>query len=217
MNNALPACLDLHSYHDDAVVSALGSKVEAMSVDLKIIRLICALTDRDYADAHATIDHLSAGEVTGYACFQTCTARLALAALEQKRAAFDAAMIEWIAGREHYPGTWDDAVLDTPLIKPWVNIAIRPKPEAPRPSIKQKDLFYIKDLSRAVTRAVQDNIVWLREMGHKGPVADLADAYRLARVDRGLNEATLDGRDNLPDLIVSLDDQGQYRGSFLAH
>jgi hypothetical protein len=102
-------------------------------------------------------------------------------------------------------------------IKPWVNTKIKPKPENIRPSINAKDISTIKDLSHSVTRAVQDNIQWLRQLGHVGPIADLADAYHLASVDRALYEATLKGRNDLPDLVVALDETGGYRGSFVAH
>jgi hypothetical protein len=217
MQATLPSCLNIASYHEDALRSAMGSKVEAMSVDLKIIRLICALTDGDYADAHATLDLLSGQDVLGYAAFQASTARLTLAALEQDRVAFDTTMIQWNQERSVWPENWDDAVLDTPLIKPWVNIKIKPKPESIRPRIDAKDVLYVKDLSQSVTRAVQDNVEWLRQLGHVGPIADLADAYHLASVDRALNEATLKGRNDMPDLVVALDETGGYLGSFLAH
>jgi hypothetical protein len=117
MKMPLPSCLNIASYHEDALRSAMGSKVEAMSVDLKIIRLVCALTDGDYADAHATLDLLPAQDISGYAAFQACTARLSLAALEQDRAAFDTAMIQGSHGRSAWPENWDDAVLDAALIK----------------------------------------------------------------------------------------------------
>jgi hypothetical protein len=209
--------LDPDAFHDDAVRAAMASKVEGLSTDLKLIRLICALHDGDEADFDRVRSLLEVEALGGYPLFQLRTAILLHAARSRDRAGFDTAWQAWIAGRQAYPGNWDDAVLDEDEIRPWITAPPKPKPDAVQPVIEKDDLIFVKDLSFAITRAVQDNLLWLKEQAPAGSVADLVDHYRLASVDRSLKEATLTGRGELPDLIVALDDQGSYRSSFIAH
>jgi hypothetical protein len=85
------------------------------------------------------------------------------------------------------------------------------------PPLTADDHAYVKDLKGATQKAVTENLEWLREMGHTGTVASIAKNYRLGFVNRHLREVTLDSDNDLPSLIVALNEDGTFNGSFIAH
>lgn len=220
MATALNTYLDPSDYSEEAVAAARTGDVAHLNNDLRIVRLTCAIKDNDLAASKTLIALLEGEALSGHALFKARTAALLVAAKEGDRAAFDRALASWMAGRDAWPGNWVDEVLDSPEIRPWIPalhpVLVRQR-EAARRALTHAELTFIKDLSFCITRAVQDNLEWLRAGHAGGSIADLVDRYRLSAVDLDLKEATLDGQGKLPDLIVALDEAGNYAGSFIAH
>jgi hypothetical protein len=220
MATAFSTYMDPSVYSEAAVAAATAGDAEELSNDLRIIRLTCAIRDNDLAAANKLVALLEQEGLEGHALFKLRTAGLFLAAKEADQAGFDWAFSRWKEGRDAYPANWIDEVLDAPEIRPWLPVmhaAFVRQREAARRALTKDELTFVRDLSFCITRAVQDNLEWLRPHEPSGAIADLVDKYRLAAVDLNLKEATLDGRGKLPDLIVALDEGGNYTGSFIAH
>lgn len=220
MATAIQTYLDPAIYSPEALAAARAGDVATLNNDLRIVRLSCALQDNDLEGSRTIIALLEGEDLSGHALFKARTAALLLAAREGDRAHFDHALSLWMAGRDAWPDNWIDDVLDAPELRRWLpslHPALIKQREAARRAVTKDELTFIKDLSFCITRAVQDNLSWLRAHEAHGSIADLIDQYQLVAVDLDLKEATLDGHGKLPDLIIALDEAGGYQGSFIAH
>jgi hypothetical protein len=220
MTQPLNSYLDPAAYSDEAVAAARTGDIANLNSDLKIIRLTCALQDNDMEVSKGLLDLLEGEALSGHALFKSRTAALLVAARQADQTGFDRALASWMAGRDAWPGNWVDEVLDAPEFRPWLSrlhpILIKQR-ESARRALSKAELTFVKDLGFTIMRSVQDNLQWLRAVDLKGSIADLADRYRLVAVDLDLCEATLEGKGDMPDLIVAMDDSGRYKGSFIAH
>ncbi len=220
MATALNTYLDPGAYSDDAVASARAGDAAALNNDLKIVRLSCALKDNDLEASKGLLALLEGQALSGHSLFKARTAALIVAARQRDQPAFDRALASWMAGRDTWPGNWIDEVLDAPELRdmlPTLHPVLIKQRDAARRTMTHAELTFVKDLGFTIMRAVQDNLEWLRAVDARGTIADLADKYRLIAVNLDLKEATLEGKGDMPDLIVALDDAGHYSGSFIAH
>ncbi len=220
MATALSTYLDPTAYSEEAVAAAQSGDPQHLDTDLRLVRLTCALNENDIVESKTLLSLLESDELVGHSLFKARTAALFIAAKEADRPAFDRALSAWMVGRDAWPGNWIDEVLDAPELRPWMpalHPALVKQREAARRAVTKAELAFMQDMSFCMTRAVQDNLHWLRASHPGGSIADLVDFYRLVAVDLDLKEATLDARGKLPDLIVVLDDVGNYKGSFIAH
>jgi hypothetical protein len=220
MATALDTYLDPAAYSEEAVAAARAGDISTLNNDLRIVRLACALHDDDLDASKGLIEILDDEILSGHALFKARTGALLLAAREGDQVGFDRALVSWIAGREAWPNNWIDDVLNAPELRPMLS-SLHPvllkQREIARRTLTHAELIFIKDLSFVIIRAVQDNLEWLRAADPKATISDLADKYRLTSVDLDLCEATLEGHGAMPDLIVALDHDGGYTGSFIAH
>jgi hypothetical protein len=220
MATALSTYLDPSAYTDEAVAAARTGDVATLNNDLRIVRLACAMQDRDLAGSKHLIELLEGEALSGHALFKARTAALFVAAQERDQAAFDRALASWMAGREAWPENWIDDVLNAPELRtmmPTLHPVFLRQREAARRTMTHAELTFIRDLPFVIIRAVQDNLEWLRPMDPRASISDFSDRYRLIAVDLDLCEATLEGRHGAPDLIVALSEDGHYTGSFIAH
>jgi hypothetical protein len=216
MSVSLASYLDPSDFAEAAIATARAGSLEGLSTDLRIIRLCCAVRDGDGETVRQVADALAADGVEGHALFKLRTAQLWLAIEGGDPTEVEAALVRWQQGRENWPGNWNDAVLDAPELGDHAQSLPKPPPP-PRRRVTMTELTFVHDLSFCMTRAVQDNLQWLRPAAPGAGIADLVDAYRLVAVDLELREATLDGRGTLPDPTIALDDRGRYAGSFIVH
>jgi hypothetical protein len=220
MAQALHTYLDPATYSEEAVAAAREGDAAHLNNDLKIVRLTCALQDNDLEASKGLLTLLEGEALSGHALFKSRTAALLVAARQGDQAGFDRALASWMAGRDAWPGNWVDEVLDAPEFRPFLPrlhpILIKQR-DAARRALTKAELTFIKDLGFTIMRSVQDNLQWLRAIDTKGSISDLADRYQLVAVDLELCEATLEGKGDMPDLIVAMDDAGNYKGSFIAH
>ncbi len=220
MAHALNTYLDPGAYSPEAVAAAREGDAANLNNDLKIVRLTCALQDNDMEASKDLLALLEGEALSGHALFKARTAALLVAARQADRPGFDRALASWMAGRDAWPGNWIDEVLDAPEIRQWMpqlHPTLIKQREAARRALTNAELTFIKDLGFTIIRAVQDNLQWLRPIDAKASMADFADRYRLVAVNLDLCEATLEGAGDMPDLIVAMDDSGNYSGSFIAH
>lgn len=221
MTNSLEHLLDLRSYSPTAVEKALASPLAEAGPDFLIIRLIAALDRNDLATAAGIVSAFDDQPPVGYVAFQAWTVAMVIAARRGDDAGFARAFARWKQGGVEYPGNWDASVLDCPDIARRLSPRDRDAAFAPpahrQTKITRAERAMIADPTNARLRAVQDNLQWLRETGTTASAETLARRYRLAAVDTRLREIWFHGRGDLPDLVVSLDEKGDYAGSFIAH
>jgi hypothetical protein len=213
--------LDSSNYHPDAVARAASGRLQDMDYSLLLIRLGLEL-ERDDRPAIATVlEHLNTRKVEGYSLFQMLTGSLMLALRGGEEAAIMAALEAWLAGRMRFPQNWINETLTAPELAPWLKKVgparlVPPPISVKRRRISAKQRAFVKDIDSACRHAVADNLHWLREIGVEGEEEAIASAYRLESVDLTLHECRIGGGD-LPDMIISLDERGNYVGSFLEH
>jgi hypothetical protein len=220
MHPQIHTYLDPADYSTEAVAAARAGQPAELNSDLKIVRLACALEDNDLQASQDMLTLLEKDELAGNALFKARTGALFVAARQGDQNAFDRALALWMTGRDMWPGNWIDEVLNAPELLPMLptlHPALVKQREAAKQTLSKAQLGFVKDLGFTIMRAVRDNLEYLRAVEPKGTMADLSDRYRLIAVDLDLCEATLQGRNGLPDLIVALDEKGAYRGSFIAH
>lgn len=212
--------LDPADYSPEAIAAARAGQPAELNTDLKIVRLTCALKDNDLQASQDILALLESDELAGNALFKARTGALFVAARQGDQNAFDRALASWMAGRDMWPGNWIDEVLNAPELLPMLSAlhpALIKQREAAKQTLSKAQLGFVKDLGFIIMRAVRDNLQWLRAKEPNGVMADLTDRYRLIAVDLDLCEITLQGKNGLPDLIVALDKNGAYAGSFIAH
>jgi hypothetical protein len=211
---------DPANYHPDAVANAAQGSLADLDISLLLIRLGIALYKEDHGTAHAVLSRLETENLEGYPLWQKTTASLILALQSHDEHAILMALDAWLVGRKRYPGNWVSQVLDAPELKPWLG-KIDPSqlipPTIKRKGVTRKERAFVKDIDNVRQSAVRDNLTWLRTLGATQSEAALAKRYRLASVNLTLKECGLDAGDILPGITVSLDDQGQYVGSFIGH
>jgi hypothetical protein len=177
----------------DAYLDALETKVhvlEELPRWLRIARLTVALREDDLALADELLVLLRRQSLVGYEAFQLATASMWVAARRNNAAGFDKALNTWLYGRRAHPSNWRSEVLDAPEFAPFL-ANVDPERLVPPPPPKPK----------AITKVEREF------------VADLVES-RLCAVEDNLHWLREMG---ITNLVVALDNDGNYTSSFIAH
>jgi hypothetical protein len=221
MTTTLNRYIDPANYHPDAVLNAAKSNVADVDPGLLIIRLGIELHSGNRAGANAAIKRLEADGRQGHELFQLMTAKLILALWTNDETGIMEALNAWLDARLLAPENWHNDVLNAPELAPY-HAKIDPIKLAPQAALRYAvtaaDHALVSDLDAARVQAVTENLIWLREMGMAGTVKSIAATYQITHANHHLREVTLgSNKDDWPDLIVALDENGTATGSFIAH
>jgi hypothetical protein len=151
--------------------------------------------------------------------YQFRTAALLLTRAQQDRAAFSVALDLWLAGRTAYADNWSDAPLRDTTLVDWIDVDTSPIILAPKPAAqKSADAVWTAAAIPCITQAIEENITWLRALNIHKSVAELAGLYKVAHVNAHLREVTVRAdQDEIPDIVIALQPDGSFAGSFLSH
>ncbi len=212
--NDLSALFDPDAYLP-ALVAVCRSPVSTEAPNN--VRLVVAIADRDVATARAVLAALENNPPVGYALFQLTTAAMVVAAWANDRADFDDALDDWIAGRAAYRQSWRDDVLDVPEFASFLGdfdrdrLLLAPEPEEP------VDLAMLRDPVSGIAKAVDENFEWLEQIIPDTAAATMATHYNVVHTNAHLREVTIGANNDWPHIIIAVDDDGGFVGSFLAH
>jgi hypothetical protein len=220
MKTSLHRHIDPANYHPDAVASAAGGTVTTLTPLLLILRLSLELHKEDYAVAKDVLSLLETQNQEGYALFQIKTAALILALQSATGSTVVAALEDWLEARKIYPENFTNDVWAAPELTPFVASFDAEKLAVPVPEryvVTEADRAMVADLSTAREMAVTENTEWLAPMGVTGSVKSIAKAYHIVHANHHLREITLGNDKDWPELIVSVDKNGAFIGSFISH
>jgi hypothetical protein len=211
--------LDINNYTPEAIETARSGALVDLSTGLLLIKLIDTLARQDLLTAQSIFAQLERHTLMGFQLYQFRTAALVLTRAQQNRAAFRSALDLWLAGRAAYPRNWSDAPLRDAALMDWIdvdtspiNVALEPKMEDPAEAV------WAAAATPFITQAIEENITWLREMNIHQPVTALASLYKIAHVNAHLREVTIRAeQDDIPDIIIALQPDTRFAGSFIAH
>jgi hypothetical protein len=220
MRAVIERYLNADAYHPDAVATARTGSLADLSPQMLIVRLCDHFTRGDMSGAERTLLFRSPDAFVGYARFQFETARLIMARQRDDRDAFMSALDSWLAARLLFPANWSPDVLETTEFAPWladIDPTRLAPPLLPIAALTDDDRAWVQDFDAARLLAVTENLEWIREMQINGTVDEIVSQYQLTYVSREICEATMSGSDDLPDITLTLEPDGSYRGSFLSH
>jgi hypothetical protein len=220
MRAVIERYLNADAYHPDAVATARVGSLADLTAQMLIVRLCDDFTRDDKAAAERTLHARAADAFVGYARFQFDTARLIMARRRDDRDAFMSALDSWLTARLMFPGNWSTDVLDATEFAPWladIDPARLAPPVPPSTELTDEDRAWVQDIAAARRLAVAENLEWIRELQIEGTVDEISSQYQLTYVSREICEATISGSDDLPDITLTLEPDGSYRGSFLSH
>jgi hypothetical protein len=220
MITSLQRHIDPANYHPDAVASAANGTVATLTPLLLILRLGIELHAENYAVAKNVLSLLEAQNQQGYASFQIKTAALILALQSATGSTVVAALEDWLEARKIYPENFINDVLEAPELAPFLAGFDPDKLAAPvleRYVVTEADRAMVADLNAARESAVKENLEWLAQMGVTGSVKSIAKAYHIVHANHHLREITLGNDKDWPELIVSVDENGAFIGSFISH
>jgi hypothetical protein len=80
--------------------------------------------------------------------------------------------------------------------------------------LNHKERALVKDEAGFLHKAVEENLEHFRAMDVTDSAAAIAEKYKLSGVDTNLREITYSNTDDLPGIIVALDQDGNFAGSF---
>jgi hypothetical protein len=220
----MEALLDAHfnpgHYLPEAVANARGASLDQLEGSLLIIRMIIELRAKNLSALEPVIAKIVLNPPGGRELYQVMTARLIVAWWKSDKTEFLRLAGLWLDGRRSWRGNWNSDVLEIDEFKPWLS-EMNPKlfelePLAP-PKATAEDRAFIKDEKGFLLAALTQNLKHLRAMDIKGPAASLAKKYRVAHVSQNLREITFDAQGDLPGLVVALNADGTFAGSFISH
>jgi hypothetical protein len=207
-------------YSEAAVDAARTAPLDALSVDMSHIRFWLALSEDDVATAKVCFERLRSEKLGGWPLYQVTTGGIFLAIKQGDETAIIAAIDAWLTGLAAYPGNWQTGLLQAPEVVPWLG-HFDPERFASLPSRKRrltaKQRAFVRDVAGALGQALTENLSWLRELGFHEEPETIASWYELSSVSLTLREATFDASNDAPSLIVALDGDGNFTGSFIAH
>jgi hypothetical protein len=209
-------------YSDEALKLARDCNIDALSLDILIIRFWLALSESQFGEAALLHEKTQSYPLGGWPLYQVLTGNIFLQLSLGTPSSITQAIEAWLNGRDAYPGNWQNGVLSAPEIMPYLtNFSLErlepPRPKARENRVSRADREFVKDLPQVKSKTIADNLHFLRDIGIVNSERALIRAYKLRSVDRILNEALLRAPNDLPDIIVALDKHGNYVGSFLAH
>jgi hypothetical protein len=211
--------LDINNYSPEAIETARSGAIVDLSTNFLLIKLIDDLTRQDLRAAQTIFAQIERRPPVGFQLYQFRTAALMLTRAQQDRAAFRAALDLWLAGRTAYPINWSDAPLRDTALVDWIDVDTLPIVAAPKPTAQDPaDAMWVAAATPFITQAIEENITWLREMNIHQPVTALASLYKIVHVNAYLREVTIRAeQDEIPDIIIALQPDRSFAGSFLAH
>jgi hypothetical protein len=220
MITSLHRHIDPANYHPDAIASAASGAMATLTPLLLILRLGIELQAENYATAKEVLLLLEAQNQEGYALFQIKTAALILALQSATGSTVVAALESWLEARKTYPENFTNDVLGAPELAPFIASFDPEKLAAPiveRYVVTEADRAMVADLGAAREMAVAENMEWLTPMGVTGLVKSIAKGYHIVHANHHLREITLGNDKDWPELIVSVDENGAFIGSFISH
>jgi hypothetical protein len=220
MEKLLDANFNPEHYLPEVVAKARTTPVDQLDANLLIIRMIIELRAKNLDRLEDVIARILLDPPSGYMMFQVITARMILAYWKNSKAEFLQVGEFWLEGRRTWSSNWNSDVLELKEFKLWLS-EMDPKllqmERVAVPEITAEDRTFNKDEKGFILAAVKENMEHFRAMDIKGSVASLAKKYRVVQVDKYLREITFDTGCDLPGLIVALDANGNFAGSFISH
>jgi hypothetical protein len=208
-------------YLDDVVTQARAGALESLSIDLLIVRLCFDLTEDNIISARQALDRLQANNLEGWPLYQVATAAIFLAIKMGEPSAIVPAIDAWMTGMATYPENWQIGVLQAPEVKPWLTGFAPERLRLPAPSQKRpmtdKERAFIQAPETFALRAVNENLVWFHELGVSESAQMIATWYEPDSVNLQLKECYLETTRDLPTIVVALDADGAFVGSFFLH
>jgi hypothetical protein len=208
-------------YSDEALASARAGLLVELNTDLLIVRLCIDLTEDDIPDASAALEVLKSHNLAGWPLYQVATCAVFLAIKIGEPVLVVSALEAWLAGMETYPRNWQIGVLKAPEVVPFLLNFPQDRLKLPQPARKRlmtrHERDFVQDKPALALRAVTENLSWFRELGVQDSADRVAKWYKLTHVNLELQECYLETKRDLPSIVVSLDDHGQFCGSFFLH
>jgi hypothetical protein len=220
MNDTINKFLNPDSYHPEVVARACQSKIDALTSNLRIVRLCFEVRKGEINTATSVVNHLMKQPPISYELFQLTTSRMIIAYNKNDKVAFMSALDAWLKGRSETPANWDNKVLKVPEFLTWL---AEVEPDKLKPvtveleKMSDEDLHFVKDADAIPLKAVLANLEWLRQMNFIGTPEVIAKQFHLTHVNRYLKEATFDHKGDGPGFTIALDENGNYVDSFLSH
>jgi hypothetical protein len=207
-------------YHPEAVARVRTADIEKLDKQALVLRMIIELREKNLTALSSVIAKILFDPPSGYAMYQVMTARMIISYWGNDKAEFLRLTDLWLDGRRTWRGNWNSDVLEVKEFKPWLS-EMNPmlfvlEPLAP-PEITAEDRAFIKDEQAFLLAALKENLVHFRSMEIKGTATSLAKKYRVTHVNQHLREITFDAEGDLPGLIVAVDSDGNFAGSFISH
>jgi hypothetical protein len=220
MEELLNANFNPEHYLPEVIAKARLISLDQLEGNLLIIRMIIELRAKNLSALEPVITKILLDPPSGYQMYQVMTARMIVAHWKNDKAEFLRLTDLWLDGRRSWRSNWNSEVLEVKEFKPWLS-EMNPKrfeldPVAPR-KITADDSAFIKDEKGFLLAALKENIEHFRAMAIKGSVATLAKKYYVSHVNQQLREIMFDAEGDLPGLIVALDADRNFAGSFIAH
>jgi hypothetical protein len=220
MEVLLNANFNPEHYLPDVIAKARATSIDELDPSLLIVRMIIELNAKNLSGLEPAIAKILLNPPSGYEMYQVMTARMIVAYWKGDKAEFLRLTDLWLDGRRTWRSNWNSAVLEVKEFKPWFlemnQKLFELEPLAP-PEITTEDRAFIKDEKGFLHSALEENLEHFRAMEIKGSVANLCKKYRVSYVNQQLREISFDADGDLPGLIVAVDADGNFVGSFIAH
>jgi hypothetical protein len=220
MEELLNAIFNPEHYLPEVIDKARVISIDQLDNGLLIIRMIIELRAKNHDALEQVIARILQDPPSGYTLCQVMTARMILAFWKNDKSEFLRLTDVWLDGRRSWRVNWNSAVLEVKEFKPWfleMNQKLFELEPLDPPEITEEDRAFIKDEKRFLLAALKENMEYFRAMKIKGSVASIAKQYRVSHVNQHLREISFDADGDLPGLIVAVDTDGNFAGSFIAH
>jgi hypothetical protein len=211
--------LNPDAYHSDAVASASSGDIVTLSPDFLIIRLCVELRKNNISAIQVILQRMRKLKYVGYQLFQVTTARMIIAFRQHNKAAFMLALEAWLDGRHATPQNWDNKVLEQAEFQDWLLEVDPAKLEEPKLVVAQltkEDRAFVKNQDEIALKSVLENMEWLVPPDSNMKPEKIARSYKLASFNQHLREARFSSTEDFPDLILALDEAGNFLGSFIS-
>jgi hypothetical protein len=220
MEKLLNANFNPEHYLPEVTAKARAHSIDQLDGNLLFIRMIIELRAKNLVSLEKVIARILLDPPSGYEMYQVMTARMIVAYWKDDKAEFLQQTELWLDGRRTWRSNWNSDVLGISEFKPWLS-KMNPKlfelEKAALSEITAEDRVFIQDERGFLLAALKENLEHFRAMDIKGSVANLAKKYHVSHVNQHLREITFDADGDLPGLIVAVDENGKFAGSFIAH
>jgi hypothetical protein len=204
------------AYAPIAVQSALTSK-DTTNVGLALIRVIVAITNKDTNALDSTLSSPVLKKAVGYEACQRDTAFLVLAKWKNDKVLFQNYLLEWKKGQKKYPVNYVTDFLLWEGFKFWIRNTDISTHQIKDKKPRKKTPKLLQNPNEAVLKAIHENIQWLEKGCKKIDEIIVSRSYYFVEENKKLKEAIIHSNEDLPDIVIAFDEQGNYTGSFLMH